>query len=374
LSILDDSVGDEQAILKYEGRHLYLLNNDNTNPLHVDGLKLKEKQNKKLSHGSIINFTANTDSIVRTYILEPPILLGQALKNRYTLTQLLHQSEISHLYEAEDTSLNYRASSVRVFSHIQGVTDDLFNHFKKRASLISGLAISNIHPIIDYGSELLEIDEVQKKFYFIVMDYKKKYSWDDIVKKDKEVALSELVEWSLKLGKALDHCHEKKIYHGSIKPSAIIINDSNDPILLDFKIIHNSQFNATLIVGSPPYMSPQQWQGEDETAEDDQFSMAVVLYQLISGELPYKHNGKESPSNRLDNFRRGPSPCHDVAKKNGRHQVPAAVSAVLARALHEQPTGRYGSVNEFVNEFKKSIQIYDAVHKNRQKKIKNCIY
>jgi len=186
--------------------------------------------------------------------------------------------------------------------------------------------------------------------------------------------LSELVEWSLKLGKALDHCHEKKIYHGSIKPSAIIINDSNDPILLDFKIIHNSQFNATLIVGSPPYMSPQQWQGEDETAEDDQFSMAVVLYQLISGELPYKHNGKESPSNRLDNFRRGPSPCHDVAKKNGRHQVPAAVSAVLARALHEQPTGRYGSVNEFVNEFKKSIQIYDAVHKNRQKKTKKTVF
>lgn len=118
MSILDDNVGDEQAILKYEGRHLYLLNIDNTNPLHVDGLKLKENQNKKLSHGSIINFTANTDSIVRTYILEPPILLGQALKNRYTLTQLLHQSEISHLYEAEDTSLNYRASSVRVFSHI----------------------------------------------------------------------------------------------------------------------------------------------------------------------------------------------------------------------------------------------------------------
>jgi serine/threonine protein kinase len=148
--------------------------------------------------------------------------------------------------------------------------------------------------------------------------------------------------------------HDQAVIHQGIKPTSIIFDRDNNPYLTDFAIASQPHDRTSPdMMGAPPYLAPEQWNGEEITPATDQYSLAVLTYFLVTGAKPYE--GQENPDVRNRNFRLGPVPAHDEAAQNGRMGVSTSVSEVLARALAIKPKDRYLSVLEFARAFETAV-------------------
>jgi serine/threonine protein kinase len=143
------------------------------------------------------------------------------------------------------------------------------------------------------------------------------------------------------------------VSHGGIKPSCVVFDENGKPYLADFALAHTSGDEApTHSLGAPAFLAPEQWDGSPPTAASDQYSLAALAYLLFTGSRPYE--GQADPQVRKVNFKRGPVAAHTKATEQD-HELPEAVSPVLERALSLEPSDRYSSTNEFVQEIGRAL-------------------
>jgi serine/threonine protein kinase len=165
---------------------------------------------------------------------------------------------------------------------------------------------------------------------------------------DVALDLPRVAAWIEKLAAGLHYVHEKGVVHGSIKPSAIVFDSNDNPYLTDFAIaVSANDHSQSTIIGSPPFLAPEQWDGGELTHATDQYSLAALFYLILAGSHPYE--GQENPVVRKQNLLRGPAPAHEMARQNGRTAVPAAVSPILQRALSVRPVERFPSILDFAS-------------------------
>lgn len=229
------------------------------------------------------------------------------------------------VYAAHDDLLD-RTVAVKVLPHQSA---DTLARFQREAKLIAKLNHHAILPIYDYGTA----DDQT----YIVMPHMTGGTLSD--KLDAGLRAGEAIAIVKTIADALDYAHRQNVIHRDVKPSNVLLDEQGRPTLADFGIAQLTDMTQTQsVLGTPQFMAPEQWRGETPTAATDQYQLAAMTYQLLTGEVPFAADNAAGYMFKHIN--------ESVPLAAGQ---PAAVQAALARGMAKEPAARFGSATQFAN-------------------------
>ncbi len=201
---------------------------------------------------------------------------------RYEIERELGRGGMAVVYLARDPYVK-RQVAVKVLPH-QFTSDPQFRaRFQREAEIIAALEHPHIVPIYDYGE--------QDEQLFLVMRYMTGGSLADHVRGG-PLSTTEIARLMTPLASALDKAHAQGIIHRDLKPGNILFDGDGEPYISDFGIAKLTQGSTMLsgsaLVGTPVYMSPEQWRGEKVDGRSDIYALGGMLYEMLSGRLPYE--------------------------------------------------------------------------------------
>lgn len=244
---------------------------------------------------------------------------------------------MADVYDAEDSTGH--AVALKVFRAGGGMSYTMLERFRREAEATKKL---RRHPYIltvyATGNE--------GEYHYIAMErVEDSRSLEALVGKRASVDL--LLNIAIKIASALQYAHEHQIIHRDVKPSNILLDEFDEPMLADFGVAELMDWpTLTLsgtLTGTPMYMSPEQARGEEVTPASDVYSLAVVLYEALTGQIPYELHENPSTPTILDAVKRLP-PVHP-RKVDSR--ISRDLAYVLLRALKKDPAERYRTAREF---------------------------
>lgn len=154
------------------------------------------------------------------------------------------------------------------------------------------------------------------------------------------------------IASALDYAHKHGVLHRDVKPANVLLDSEDNAYLADFGIAKLLETSMKLtgggLVGTPAYLSPEQCMGDDMDGRSDQYSLAVVLYQIITGVVPFM--AENSMKVIQMHVLKSPPPLRDL-----QEDLPATAEKVVLKALSKNPEDRYKNCAAFAKEFKRSL-------------------
>ncbi|HEV2123719.1 MAG TPA: protein kinase, partial [Chloroflexota bacterium] len=230
--------------------------------------------------------------------------------------------------------------------------------FRQEADLISRLDHPNILRVLDSGETSGEDPLLFSAFAYLVTEYMPGGSLAQEIKRERSRRQRCVLALTVAkhIGAALDYAHGSGVLHRDIKPSNVFVDGDGRFVLGDFGLARALQsseaslhLTATgLVAGTPAYMAPEQALGEPADSRTDLYGLAVVLYQIITGRVPFE---AETPlATMLAHVHQPPPSPREVAPK-----TPLAVEAVLLRALAKARDERYGSGNELTRALRAAV-------------------
>jgi serine/threonine-protein kinase len=257
---------------------------------------------------------------------------------RYQIERLLGRGNVGSVFLARDPLLD-RWVAIKVLSSLahlpQGDQAEARARFAREARAAAALSHPSIVTIHDVG----EHDGVP----FLAMEYLKGKTLDQFTGADSRLALSEVLKCGRAAALALHEAHAAGIIHRDIKPANLVLGDDGNVKVADFGLAKDPRTSLTSdqsLIGTPNYMSPEQIAGRPLDGRSDLFSLAVALFELGSGELPF---GGDSISSVLYRIVNEPPKRFSQAAP----QVPIELDAFFERALQKDPNARYATGAEF---------------------------
>ncbi len=180
--------------------------------------------------------------------------------------------------------------------------------------------------------------------YFIAMEYVPGTSLGQRLRQEPALTMAEILRLTEQIADGLDHAHAHGIVHRDVKPANVLLTGDGRVKVVDFGIAKVSTSNLTVtgtVLGTPAYMSPEQVAGKQVTGKSDQFSLAVMLYRMLTGEQPFRG---DNPSSVLYQI------VHDTPEPTHQHNpnLPKAVNAVLLRGMAKAPSDRFDNCRALV--------------------------
>lgn len=256
--------------------------------------------------------------------------MQQLVDNRYRLVDTLGSGGMADVYLAHDDVLD-RTLALKVLSRRYAEDEEFIERFRREAQNAASLSHPNIVSIFDRG-------ETEDGTYYIAMEYLPGGTLKNRLVKRGPLPARTAAAVALQIAEALKCAHDSDVVHRDIKPHNILITESGDIKVTDFGIARAASSSTMTrtgsILGTAQYLSPEQAMGEPVSPQSDLYSLGVVLYEMLTGELPYnaetpigiamKHvNGELRPPIEVD-----PS-------------IPAGINAVVMRLLARNPEDRY---------------------------------
>ena len=259
---------------------------------------------------------------------------------KYPVTREIARGGTSRVYLGRDPFAN-RDVAIKVVSAADGIDTDLRRRFHKvflnEASLVGKL----IHPHIMAIYDADAFDE----YSYIVMEYVNGPTLEHFCNVSNLLPVDRIVEIAFKCSLALEFAHRHGIIHRDIKPANILIGARGDIKISDFGVALHSGGDHTHLqgVGSPAYMSPEQVQDKELSHQTDIYSLGIVLYQLLTGRLPFIGANKASLLYQILNI--DPAPPSAL-----RTDIPPALDNVVMRAVNKNLQLRHQTWGEFSRE------------------------
>ncbi len=264
--------------------------------------------------------------------------------DKYQLTGIIGKGSAGIVYEGFDATLK-RKVAVKVV-RLEVLDPDEANlkvRFQQEALAAAGLNHPNIVTIYDYG-------EYEKR-PAIVMEYASGRSLKDLLDLDKGFEIRDVVNIISQLLDALAYCHKSNIVHRDIKPANIMLSDDNFIKVMDFGVAHveSSELTRTgVIIGTPSYMSPEQFHGQKVDGRSDLFSVGVILYEMLAGERPFAGSSITSIMHSVVSVQpQMPSKINT--------QLSTAFDGVIKKALAKEPEKRFQTAEEFSTALKQAF-------------------
>ena len=289
------------------------------------------------------------------YVLKPSQRVQMINKiGKYEIIRELGKGATSIVYEALDPFVNRHVAVKVVFAEALGDKEHGRRYhklFMTEASLAGKLSHPHIVSIYDAVAD----DEAS----YIVMEYVDGSTLEQFSRPETMLSVTKVIEIIFKCTKALDYAAKHGVIHRDIKPANIMLSGENDIKITDFGAAQTSATETTQItgIGSPAYMSPEQVKEQQLTHQTDIFSLGVVLYQLLTGKLPFQANNSYSMVYQILNVEAPPP-------SKLRPEVPAQLDAIVERALRKNVAERYQTWEELSHDLV-------AVFGNLQKPEKN---
>ena len=266
-------------------------------------------------------------------------MINQAVA-QYKILARLGESELSEVYLAEDAYLS-RQVAIKFLAYPYAASADFRERFKQEAQ---AAALIN-HP---NSVTIYEVGEFAGRPY-IVMEYVGGESLSRLLAR-REPAIHEVIDIALQIGEGLRSAHSQGIWHRDIKPDNILLDSEGRVKIVDFGLAKLRKVNRlTLqgtVMGTPPYMSPEQVLGEDVDQRADIFSLGVVLYEMIARQKPFKGETWEAISYAI--LHREPEPLARY-----RNNVSANLQRLIDKALDKNRASRYQNIESLLVDLKR---------------------
>lgn len=270
-------------------------------------------------------------------------MIGSVLGNRYEIISQLGGGGMALVYKARDTLLN-RPVTVKVLRPEYTSDEEFVSRFRKEAQAVAKLSHPNIVSVYDVGQE--------RDTHFIVMEYIEGRNLKQIIKENGKLPVSQAEDIAGQICAGLQDAHEHGIVHRDIKPHNILVTDNGRVKVTDFGIAQMmSSVTVTdsgTIVGSVHYFSPEQAKGGVTGAKSDIYSVGVVLYEMVTGKVPFE--GETPIAVALKHIQDAPLP---PSKLNP--QVSPELERVILRAMEKDVTMRYMSAGDMARDLRRLI-------------------
>lgn len=271
-------------------------------------------------------------------------LEGTTINFKYTIISMCGSGATGNVYRARHIALKRDVAVKFLHKHLVDDAEKL-RRFEAEARALSDLSHPKVVKVIDYGVEPQP---------FIAMEYASGKRLDNVLQTVGPFPYKIAIKVFLQIADAMAFVHEKGFVHRDLKPSNIVVSkletDSPEVKILDFgiaKLLEGDMEQNKEIIGSPPYMSPEQCSGEVVDARSDVYSLGCLMYEILTGEKPFQASTPEEYIYKhLHQLPQAPSRARKGAK------IPEELDRIVCRALAKQVDFRLQSMNELIRELK----------------------
>ena len=277
---------------------------------------------------------------------------GQKINDRYDIVKSIGEGGMANVYLAQDTILD-RKVAIKVLRGDLSADDKFIRRFEREAQSVSNLSHPNIVEVYDVG--------VEDGNHYIVMEYIAGITIKQLLKKRESLTLTEVIDIMTQLTDGIAHAHESYIIHRDIKPQNIMIEDNGLIKITDFGIamaLNATQLTQTnSVMGSVHYLPPEQASGKGATIKGDIYSLGILMYELLTGNVPFK--GDNAVEIALKHMK---DKIPSIRKQNPA--IPQSVENILIKATAKNPRNRYDTAREMHEDF---IHCLEEEHENDKK-------
>ena len=260
--------------------------------------------------------------------------IGQIIKERYEILEVLGEGGMAFVYKAMDTQLE-RFVAIKTLKPNYVNQETFVERFRREAKTAANLNHPNIVQIFDWGIE---------EEPFFVMEYIEGNTLTSIIAKNRTISLSDVLFIGAQVASGLQAAHQKGLVHRDIKPGNIMITPDGKVKVTDFGIVslQNEESDITKtgsILGTASYISPEQAQGKPVSIESDLYSLGTVLYELIAGKPPF--SGESPISTATKHLTDKPEKL-----SNFRKDIPKGVENAVLKLLEKSTFDRFKSAED----------------------------
>lgn len=261
---------------------------------------------------------------------------GKRLDGRYEIHELIGVGGMALVYRAYDT-IDDRTVAIKILKDEFLGNAEFIRRFKNESKAIAVLSHPNIVKVYDVSFG----DRIQ----YIVMEYIDGITLKDYLSQQKEIKWKEAIHFTVQILQALQHAHEKGIVHRDIKPQNIMLLQDGTIKVTDFGIARFSRSETRTItdkaIGSVHYIAPEQARGDLTDEKADIYSVGVMLYEMLTGQLPFEADNAVSVA--IMQMQADPRPPKDI-----NPAIPDGLEEITLRAMQKNPAQRYQSAAEML--------------------------
>ena len=275
-------------------------------------------------------------------------MVGETIAERYELEEVVGHGGMSTVYKAHDSLLE-RNVALKVLHQQYNEDEDFVERFKHEARSVAQLQHPNIVTVIDRGEE----DGRQ----YIVFEFIDGENLKELVVRKGRLELRDALEIAAEIARGLAFAHDHGLIHRDVKPQNVLLNGDGRAKVTDFGIarsldVDHGVTQTGTILGTSNYIAPEQASGQPVDAHTDVYSLGIVLYEMLTGELPFP--GESFVAIAMKHIQE-PSPnVLDV-----RGDIPLRVAEMIDRALEKDPEHRFPTMDAFAAEIEASLAELD---------------
>lgn len=264
-------------------------------------------------------------------------LQGLILDNRYKIISKIGVGGMADVFKGEDTLLG-RPVAVKILHSNFAGDDDFVARFKREAQAAGKLSHPNIVSMYDVGFD--------QGYHYIVMEYIEGETLKEYITRHERISIDNAVKFTIAIAEGLEHAHAMGIVHCDIKPHNVLITKQGSIKVTDFGIARAMNAGTTMmytnsIMGSAHYLSPEQASGKPVNGSTDIYSLGAVLYEMLTGRVPYE--GETPISVALKHVRE-----RLIPPTRYNPSIPTLLEAAVIKALAKRPEDRFSNITEMI--------------------------
>lgn len=270
--------------------------------------------------------------------------VGKRLDGRYEIQEIIGVGGMSVVYKAYD-NVDDRIVAVKILKDEFADDAEFVRRFKNESKAIAVLSHPNIVKVYDVS--------FGEKLQYIVMEYVDGITLKEYILKQKLITWNDAVFFTTQILKALQHAHDKGIVHRDIKPQNIMLLSTGNIKVTDFGIARFSRTETKTLtenaIGSVHYISPEQAKGEFTDERADIYSLGVVFYEMLAGEVPFEADSAVSVA--LMQLQKDPKKLTEI-----NPDIPLGIEQICIHAMQKNPDDRYQTATEMLIDLEEVIR------------------
>lgn len=278
-------------------------------------------------------------------------MINKIICNRYKILDHLGTGGMATVWLGYDTILD-RQVAIKTFK-IDANDEDAVKRFNREAKAVTSLSHPNIVSIYDVENE--------GEFYYLILEYVEGMTLKDYMIKNPRIPIETIVHIAKQIAAGLSHAHQNGIIHRDIKPQNILMNENLTCKITDFGIARaygdTTLTQTNQMLGTVYYLSPEQARGNVATAQSDIYSLGILIFEMITGQIPFK--GESAVAIALKHLQ---EELPDIDKY--RDNVPQSVKNIVIKATMKNPNERYISSKELFEDLS-TVLNPERLHENR---------
>jgi eukaryotic-like serine/threonine-protein kinase len=279
----------------------------------------------------------------------PPVsgtgLIGTVLSARYRLESKLGSGGMSTVYLALDETLERRVA-IKVLHREMSDQPDQLERFRRESRAVAQLSHPNVVAVIDAGDDA--------GHPYIVFEYVEGDTLKERIDRFGRLPLDEAAAYAIEIGRGLQAAHLAGMIHRDVKPQNVLIDPEGRAKVTDFGIALSQESDGLTktgrVLGTTDYVSPEQAMGREVDARSDVYSLGILLYEMLIGDVPFKAETLVGVAMKHVN-----EPLPSIQKR--RPGVSAALAAVVERATQKEPKKRYSDMGEMLADLEGALEV-----------------